>query len=468
MRSRLMLAIMVCLIAALASLAELQVAPEASAQKLPANEPYSLSYAAGSYDANGSFLGGTELMNLVAFKGALYAGIGYWMDRQSAWRDPKPGAQVIVLDTKFSQWRQDFKSSVRATAQEYTRVSAMERIEFHRFDDVGHVSGLLAEMLVVGLDGPAGGAVYTQRSPGNWEDTRIPANASIRSLSLHYDSLDRVEKLYVAGGAQLYAPHEGNIYSGVYDAVAPGRIRWDPRPEPVKFQNRVMSMVDCGGVLFAAAKPSIYRRNDQKRQWELVYSHPRQYSFDETKYASGFRALTCINATGSTGGALLASFEGISGEIVKIDLQTGVATVELQSREFLTQQWGYPPAKPDIIIGYNDIPLVKDDPETRLFGLLAISPKPAEHNSAWLLSRTNNNMLGYQLHEVRPPSWPNRRSDGALWSVRAIAISPFPDDQNKIVYLGGYDGHFAPDHNTAWLYRVGVNVALEPYNRRKW
>jgi hypothetical protein len=466
MHSRLTFGILVCLVAALAGLTRLDVATQAIAQKVPGNEPYSLSYAAGSYDLNGNFLGGTELMNLVAFKGALYAGIGYWMDRQRTYfarLDPSPGAQIVVLDSKFGQWRQEVRFSMRDNGgiSEYTRPSAMQVIAFHRFDGAGNVIGPSTELLVVGLGGITGGAVYTQRSPGSWEDTRIPTNASIRSFALHYDPIDRVEKLYAAGGGR----DEGSIYSGVFDPSAPGRIRWSRRPEQADFQSRVMSMVDCDGVLFAAAKPSIYRRNDENKRWEAVYSHPQQYSFDETKYASGFRALTCIENTAPGGRkALLASFEGISGDILRIDPETGAATVELQSREFLTQQWGYPPAKPDIITGYNDIPLVKHNPDTRLFGLLAISPKPVERNSAWLLSRTKSSTLRYELHEVRPPRWPIRRSDGALWAVRAIAVSPFPDDQDQIVYLGGYDAHFASDHNTAWLSRVGINIALEPYN----
>src|ERR1700733_10184846 len=95
---------------------------------LPSSEPYSLSYAAGGRDNQGNFLGGTELMNLVGFEGKLYAGVGYWMDRprlfpahagapgdsqmdrshfDPARVDPKSGAQILVLDSKHSQWRQE-------------------------------------------------------------------------------------------------------------------------------------------------------------------------------------------------------------------------------------------------------------------------------------------------------------------------------------------------------------------------
>jgi hypothetical protein len=235
----------------------------------------------------------------------------------------------------------------------------------------------------------------------------------------------------------------------------------NPTPEYIGIPSRVMSMVDCGGILFAAAKPSVVRRNDAKKSWEVVYSYPVSFPFDRTKYASGFRGLTCNDG----GRTLLSGFEGIAGDIVKINTQTGAAVVELHARQFLAQRWGYPPTAigPDIIAGYNDIPLAKSNPETRLFGLLTRSPKAEEQNSAWFLSRTAGNPPLYGLSEVRAPSWPHWRSDAALWSVRAIAVSPFPEDQGQALYLGGYDGHFQPDHNTAWLYRVGLETALARY-----
>jgi hypothetical protein len=254
------------------------------------------------------------------------------------------------------------------------------------------------------------------------------------------------------------------MYSGVYDPSAPGGIRWDPTPERIALQSRVMSMTECGGALFAAAKPSIFRRNDAKKTWDVVYSFPITNAFDESRYASGFRALTCINGPDGKK-TLLSGFEGSSGDILRIDPQTGAATIELDTRQFLTQQWGSPPIKPDTIAGYNDIPAVQTAAgEVRLFGLLSRSPNPTEINAAWFLSRMTGNPPRYALHEVNPlPNWPHIRSDSALWSVRAIAVSPFPDDQNQILYMGGYDGHFQPDHNTAWLYRVGLNTALAPY-----
>src|SRR5260370_835953 len=61
---------------------------------------FQLSFAAGSTDGAGRFMGGTELRVLAVHGGKLYAGNGYWEDR------PGPqGAQILVLDGSGARWR---------------------------------------------------------------------------------------------------------------------------------------------------------------------------------------------------------------------------------------------------------------------------------------------------------------------------------------------------------------------------
>ena len=468
MRARRLRKIALGLTVCLTPLGASLIAGRAGAQQAsPASEPYSLSYAAGGRDAKGNFLGGTELMNLTAFGGRLYAGIGYWMDRPEVFgsSDPRSAAQILVLDSKRDQWRQEFVFDQKGgdAGIRYSRLSTMEVLQFHRFDANGKVVGPLAEVLAVGLDG-VHGAVYTQTSPGKWEDTQIPSPTPVRSLAVHYDPVDKTEKVYAGFGGEQDRGLDRGIYSGAYDPSAPGKIRWNATPEDAAVESRVMSIADCGGALFAAAKPSIFRRDDANKSWRTVYSYPIADDFDRSKYASGFRGLTCVDDPARAGGkALVSGFEGISGDILRIDPQSGAAVVELHSRQFLAEQWGGGPKRKDIIAGYNDAPLVKRNPEIRVFSVLARSPLDQEQNSAWFLSRTEGDPPRYELHEVNPLDWPNPRSDNALWSVRAIAVSPFPEDQGQVLYLGGYDGHFQPDHNTAWLYRVGVDTALARY-----
>ena len=61
-----------------------------------AGPQFQVSYVAGSRDSRGQFMGGTELMNIVAHNEKLYAGVGYWKD--AAGSDPRPGAQILVRD----------------------------------------------------------------------------------------------------------------------------------------------------------------------------------------------------------------------------------------------------------------------------------------------------------------------------------------------------------------------------------
>ena len=54
-------------------------------------------------------MGGTEVRALVSFGGKLYAGNGYWMDQPGP--EGFQSAQVLVLDSARSLWRQDVSFS---------------------------------------------------------------------------------------------------------------------------------------------------------------------------------------------------------------------------------------------------------------------------------------------------------------------------------------------------------------------
>ena len=46
---------------------------------------------------------------------------------------------------------------------------------------------------------------------------------------------------------------------------------------------------------------------------------------------------------------------------------------------------------------------------------------------------------------ITPPS--------PLISTRVMAVSQFKGDPAGTLYVGGYDAHFDPSHNTDWIYR---------------
>ena len=67
---------------------------------------FEVSFAPGSRDAAGHFIGGTEIRALVAHAGKLFAGNGYWMDEPGP--EGPQGAQILVLDRPGGQWRVDY------------------------------------------------------------------------------------------------------------------------------------------------------------------------------------------------------------------------------------------------------------------------------------------------------------------------------------------------------------------------
>jgi hypothetical protein len=88
-----------------------------------------------------------------------------------------------------------------------------------------------------------------------------------------------------------------------------------------------------------------------------------------------------------------------------------------------------------------------------LVGLQAHNP--SKPKSGWYLVRDAS--AHYTLREV--PDLTGQASRG-LVAVRAIHVSPFPEDHGEALYMGGFDADFQPAHDSAWLYRVGVRTAL--------
>jgi hypothetical protein len=432
----------------------------------PADEAVSLSYAAGGYDSNQHFLGGTETMSLVGYRGKLYAGVGYCMDRPRMFAmggqpDPRSSAQILVLDKKSGAWRQEFAFDAKdGDGFMYTRAAVVGVAQFNKYDPNGNRLGIEGDNLIAILDGPKG-AVYIQKAPGQWVDTKLPTKMLVRAFGVHYDPVHNVDQLFVGAGKGETGTTVGAIYSGVYDANADGLIRWEETPVFTGYLNRAKSMVECEGAFYFAAKPSIYRLNDRTQTWETLYSFPMS-RFDASLYASGFRGLTCIDdPEGSGHKVLLAAFEGDSGDVLRINPITRSVITEVSLHQFLTQEWGGPLISPDIIAAYNYMLLINlSSGPTYFLSLLAYPPISTMANSAFFLTRSPGPPPSYKIHEVKPLTFPYPRSDRRLYSVRAIAVSPFPEDHGQVIYLGGYDGHFRPDHNTAWIYRMGVNTAI--------
>ena len=422
----------------------------------------------GTKDAKGTLIGGTELRALSVFDGKLFAANGYWTDRHmdQTWL---PGAQVFRLDKPLAeggQWVIDFQLDERmpnSNRRRFHTISDMKAIRFER-DASGRSLPAPVDLLVMGVwDRSTGLHVFTRDTsgPNSWTKSTILAEAGaklpwhVRSFYLHRDEVTGADLLFAGTSGHANVPR--GIYSAVYDAGSPGKLRWkssqeawDTAPGP---NDRVMSMTVANGKLYATVCGKLYERQDGSNpKWILKYRHPSDRC-PTTPGEWSYRGATTIdNADGSQ--SIIVSMEGTS-LFGRWDFKNGFSAVrELDLRAFLAQGL----KRQEIqytIAAYNGFAKVRlpDGRNIHLAGIEALIGEGRPNTwhgwqrGAWFVARLSNN--SFQLHHIPPES-----GEGAMVAVRAMIQSPFASEPH-VIYAGGFDANHVENenHNTAWLYR---------------
>ena len=419
---------------------------------------FHLSMKAGFRDTNGNYVAGTEIMHLVPYKGRVYAGNSLTLEEEPT--IPK-ACQVLVLDSPKGRWRVEHQFT-----RLNPRMGSMKAITFStdgKGNRIGAVSMLLAGLGVV--RGPV--QIFTRDDEtGRWIPTVIGSVTkitNIRSIGFHRDRITGIDLVF-AGTDTL------SVVGGVYDPNVPGRIRWEISPE---FQTppgeRVMGFSECNGVLYCATSRYIFKRTDgSSASWHQVYFSPQE------NYYQGIRGLTAVSNPSGTGEVLL--FAALR-KVRRIDPASGFKeTVELDIASFLTQRLGNTvtfvlaaytefmpytvPETGEVVwlfgfeCGYSPLVMeTKPPPNLRLF--IAKPPKWEGRYLAaearYFIRHARGQNISYEMAEIRDPSNPK------MVAVRAIAVSPFPEDHGQAIYFGGPDCNSTDGHNTAWIYRGEVH-----------
>ncbi|MBI5527006.1 MAG: hypothetical protein HY897_11780 [Deltaproteobacteria bacterium] len=443
------------------------------------------SFLAGTTDPGGNLLGGTEARALEAFDGKLFAGIGYWTDKDEGSLS-LPGPQVIVLDRpgpEGGQWRQDLQLDEAGPEpytdwRRYVAISTMKAVTFTT-DGNGNELSTPVPLLVAGVwDRFDATEVFVRSATGpeSWTRTTIipqqnpldpdACRRHVRSFALHRDAVTGVDRVFA--GTNGSAPCPRWIYSGVYDASAPGTIRWEADPEPWTDapgpDDRVTSFAVTGGSLYATVCGKIYVRTDGTvPTWTMIFSHPDD-DCPAGPGETGFRGLTPIPG-GAAGDKLIMGLEGSTSQIGTLDPTAGNGVdLELDVISFLKDAWsrswvGY------TIVAYNDFAPVTL-PSGRLVHLAGLEARIAANTDdpgswygwdkgAWFLVRLADG--NYELHEIADPTITPKPT---LVATRTMIRSPFAGEENVVVYAGGFDcnGVIGVNHETAWIYRG----ALQP------
>jgi hypothetical protein len=406
--------------------------------------------------------GGTETRALVFMDGSLYAGIGDWEDPELE-NSQTPGAQVLRLDSATSSWveDQDFNQVVPASGLKYYQaIAALATAHFDH--DSGNnpitpVDVLMAGFWNMGMDGlPVWQKTVITGSVGaqgtwtmNWLEPPPATTGQVRSFASYTDSVTSVEMAFAGSKPD-------GIFSGAFDSTS-NSIAWGATAEAgsdvaTTGDDRVMSFAACGGALYASIYSAIMVRTDgASPRWKKFY----QYSGPALpSQSSGFRGLTCVPNLNGVGSMLIASLEG-SGDIYDIPLDGSQPTIELYTSNYLATQLGL--WVDYVIAGYNNMVV---DPysgttscPTLLIGLSIYAPSypnayEGHYPSASYLVRYCNGTYGFRSI-VDPSITPAP----PLIATRAMVVSQFSGDPAGTLYVGGYDAHNEPAHNSDWVYR---------------
>lgn len=433
-------------------------------------------YPTGTSDTNGARLGGTEIEDLAAHKGMLFAGNGYWKDKTDA--QPREWAQVLVKRSGAGAWEEDI-----GFGRGFLTVESLESVTLTTDGEgkrlVQPVAVLLAGPHHIGTPSRAG--VWSRDDgSGAWVETVLATDqrtatgvprGQVRSIATHVDQTTGVHRVFAGTGC-------GAVFSGVYDLSLPGRIRWDAKPElpelPPERTRRVHSMAEASRVLYAAVgangDPSdhvggLFKRIDgPKPTWEFVC----EWDTVRNKH-TGLRGLTAVPASpGSSREVLIAGLEA-TGQILRIDPAAAHAvTVEFDYKAFFTNLWGGLGGAATLS-AYNDMTPVVDPRSGRtlhLIGLWVNHPdrqKPPFNGAYYLVRHGDGRYEWARVFDYASPVPKGQQ----LKACRCIAESPFPEEKARVFYFGGYDaGGASSKHDTAWIYRGAIRgVELPPVKK---
>lgn len=441
-----------------------------------AEPSWTRSYDAGYLDKDGAYAGGSEIMHLAAHKGKLYATNGYWVDAR--WEIPPEGqkqsAQVLRLDAPDGQWQVDLEmGKENPLGLQYMKGNILKSVTFTR-DGNGNTLPKPQSLLVMaaGANFERGGAVSAwvrNDTTGKWTHSLVrhgSSNGGVRwvprDMEIYRDKITGVEYLFMSLG-------NPGIVSAVYDANAPGQIRWNRHLEypfltEGSFKTRPLGMTQANGSLFFSEGDSIYQRIDGARP---TYTEILDLFEDTDTDVGGIRGLTSVKNPNGPGDSLLflwAPGGRSKSQVVRLDpdgrgsyqRHDEVAIMDLMSKELdveVTYTLGahnmmYPITDPSTgetvhIIGF--LGNIRGNNDLRWPGT------PLYAGAMYAIRRSDQS---YSLHEVNNRWKPGKQ---ILVTPRTFCLSPFDDSD---LYVAGHDSSRKLSDDMAWVFRAPLEVVL--------
>lgn len=440
--------------------------------RAPAGGFPSLTYEWSFVAGNRADFHGTETTHLVAHGGKLYAGqgsVGNPSDKiVNGHLGPNwTGAQILVLDSAASLWQsdRDFPAHLRVEAMEELTFTTRGLEQRATPDQV-----LVTAMSDITAIGAATVSVRTRDDDtGEWNDSH-PANptgvaAFPTSFGTHrVGSADAGVHFVFAGISN------GEIHRGVYHKGAPGtaNLIWQTTTPELSGGGAITGFAEANGVLYAASalqqvggqiEGGLFMRDDfPTASWQRVHRWTPPVPINSAPLAQ--RALTGLTAVPDprrSGQQVLIGALSWPGTIVRFDPASAHAmTVELDVRDFFARRWNNDSVRrANVTIGYTRFTPATHPITGAPVHLISLwiehpdAPRQPHNGSHYLIRHTDGTYEAADI-EGMVPAVPNNQS---LRATRAIAVSPFAGDLNRVFYFGGYDVADDTESNSAWIVR---------------
>ncbi len=433
-------------------------------------QTWSTSFTAGEYDKNKKFLGGSEVLQLVNHKSALFSSIGYWEDENNQWYGGSNSSigwgQINRLDNSSGDWQEDFFLGTN-----YLRPEILKQLIFTK-DQFGNLLSAPDTVLICAGYSPN----YITRQVkvnsfvrndvnGKWGESQIcqggfPAGESysIRDIELFTDEVTGAEYVFASVGVQ-------GIFKGQYNPSNPGKIDWKSTVEFGPLSIRPLGIEIANGALYFSSGSKLYKRING-----VSASYVTAHDFSDlgekiSSAVGGIRGLTAIDIPNSNDQALLLMWcpNGQSqGVIYRLEPDSAGGFIRINEAQLSTLIADYlPGSKVSYVLGaYNEFYEYTDPVLNRTMHLVGFEATIAGgghptwngyYKGAMFARRDINGQ--YALEEINGTITKN---DTALVATRCYVSSPFQNE--KAIYFGGFDPNRFVSTNKAWVFKKDYEV----------
>jgi hypothetical protein len=448
------------------------------------SEGWARSFQAACTDMHGRRAGGSQILHLVAHKGELFAGSGYWMDANNiryGGTDPtRAWAQVLRLTGEDRAWTVDLD-----LGPAHMRTELLTSVSFSRDRDGKPLP--TEDRLLLAATYDAGGmprVFVRDDATGQWHRSTLLSaptgrrgeDNSIRKAVVHQDQITGQEHLFLSVGVF-------GLLRADYDPSQPTKLRWSEPPEFIPERTRILGLAIVNRSLVVSDGQSIWRRIDGPQvRYERIADFSAQIDASTPRLTfsaiGGLRGLTAIEGPVAGQQSLLVVWHNgrlARGCVFRLDPVAEGAWLRREEicLADLAERWLGTPVS-FVIGGYNEF-LALPDPEggTRyLTGMQAFLTDPAVialtaanqrnryggyYSGALIALRDAKG--GWRLNEVNGRFEPGR---SALVAPYTAALSPFGGRFSQSIYFGGYDPNFFASTDTAWIFRGSLHQLLQP------